>query len=265
MIGPSAPRLQDIHETPVDALMPGGEIQSNAIATVLRGLPLQRARATALTVVLDPPAVVAGPGALARQHAPVISLPSAFLVAVLFVVAVQLAFNHGRIVSFVYPLTALALSTIGSLAVQIVMTAFEREQVRDVFTRFVPESVVDRGAEADGQRPPPRRRRGRGHRALHRPARVHDRLRAPLPPRRCSTLINRHLEEIVGAVLDHGGTLVSYTGDGIIAVFGAPIEQEDHAQRAFDAAARSSPSGCPAGTSGWPRRACRAASGWGSA
>jgi adenylate cyclase len=37
-------------------------------------------------------------------------------------------------------------------------------------------------------------------------------------------------------VLDHGGTLVSYTGDGIMAVFGAPIRQEDHAQRAFAAA-----------------------------
>ena len=71
-----------------------------------------------------------------------ISLPSAFLVAGLFVVAVQFAFNHGRIVAFVYPLTALALSTVGALSVTIVMTAFEREQVRDVFTRFVPESVV---------------------------------------------------------------------------------------------------------------------------
>ena len=49
-------------------------------------------------------------------------------------------------------------------------------------------------------------------------------------------LINTHLEEIVEAVLEHGGTLVSYTGDGIMAVFGAPIEQADHGQRAFSAA-----------------------------
>ena len=179
MIGPSAPSLQDIHETPVDALMPGGEIQANSIATVLRGLPLTSS-ATALTVglILLFSFLVPGLSLGLRWR---ISLPSALLVAGLFVVAVQLAFNHGRIVSFVYPLTALALSTVGSLAVHIVMTAFEREQVRDVFTRFVPESVVDRGAEADGQRPPARRRRGRGHRALHRPARVHDRLRAPHP------------------------------------------------------------------------------------
>ena len=141
VIGPSAPTLQDIHETPVDALMPGGEIQANAVATVLRGLPLTSS-ATALTVglILLFSFLVPGLSLGLRWR---ISLPSAFLVAGLFVVAVQSAFNHGRIVSFVYPLTALALSTVGSLAVQIVMTAFEREQVRDVFTRFVPESVVD--------------------------------------------------------------------------------------------------------------------------
>src|SRR5205807_1808618 len=38
------------------------------------------------------------------------------------------------------------------------------------------------------------------------------------------------------AVLDHGGTLVDYLGDGLMAVFGAPIETVDHADRAVAAA-----------------------------
>ena len=38
------------------------------------------------------------------------------------------------------------------------------------------------------------------------------------------------------AILDHGGTLVAYMGDGIMAVFGAPIEQPDHGDRALAAA-----------------------------
>jgi adenylate cyclase len=38
------------------------------------------------------------------------------------------------------------------------------------------------------------------------------------------------------AVLAHGGTVVSYMGDGMMAVFGAPIEQPDHADRAVAAA-----------------------------
>ena len=37
-------------------------------------------------------------------------------------------------------------------------------------------------------------------------------------------------------ILAHGGTLVAFMGDGIMAVFGAPIEMDDHADRAYAAA-----------------------------
>ena len=262
VVGPSAFVLQDIHETPVDALMPGGEIQGNSIATVLRNLPL-RSTGTALTVGLILLFSFLVPG-LSLGLRWKISLPSAVLVAGLFIVAVQLSFNHGRIVSFVYPLTALALSTVGALAVQIVITAFEREQVRDVFTRFVPESVVAEvlkrtdsdlrlgGVAVEGT-------------VLFTDLRGFTTASEHLTPAQVLDLINRHLEEVVGAVLDHGGTLVSYTGDGIFAVFGAPIEQEDHAQRAFEAAREILWPGCRAGTAGSPSRGTRPASGWGSA
>ena len=42
MVGATAPSLQDLHPTPTDGLMPGAEIQANAIETVLRGLPASR-------------------------------------------------------------------------------------------------------------------------------------------------------------------------------------------------------------------------------
>ena len=49
-------------------------------------------------------------------------------------------------------------------------------------------------------------------------------------------MLNHYLSEMSDAIMDHGGTLVSYMGDGIMAVFGAPIEQPDHADRAVAAA-----------------------------
>ena len=47
--------------------------------------------------------------------------------------------------------------------------------------------------------------------------------------------LNVYLSEMSEAILNNGGTLVAYMGDGIMAVFGAPIEQPDHADRALAA------------------------------
>ena len=57
-----------------------------------------------------------------------------------------------------------------------------------------------------------------------------------LPPDAVIRLLNRYLEGMSEAILGHGGTLVAYMGDGVMAVFGAPIEQPDHADRALAAA-----------------------------
>jgi adenylate cyclase len=57
-----------------------------------------------------------------------------------------------------------------------------------------------------------------------------------LPPETVVPVINRYLGELTEAILGNGGTLISYLGDGFMAVFGAPIEQADHADRAVRAA-----------------------------
>jgi adenylate cyclase len=49
-------------------------------------------------------------------------------------------------------------------------------------------------------------------------------------------VLNGYLASMSDAVLDHGGTLVAYTGDGLMAAFGAPVESEDHADMAISAA-----------------------------
>ena len=66
----------------------------------------------------------------------------AITVGVAFTVATQAAFEQGWVLPFTYPLGALVLSTIGAIGTHYSVAAFERERVRDVFSRFVPEQVV---------------------------------------------------------------------------------------------------------------------------
>jgi adenylate cyclase len=108
----------------------------------------------------------------------------------------------------------------------------EQARVRDVFARFLPESIVDEVlVRADGKI------RLGGVRlictALFTDLRGFTTFAERTPPDRVIEVLNRFLSEMTDAVLDNGGTLVTYLGDGVLAVFGAPIECDDHADRAL--------------------------------
>jgi class 3 adenylate cyclase len=49
--------------------------------------------------------------------------------------------------------------------------------------------------------------------------------------------LNEHRAAMNRAVLEHGGTVMQYVGDAVMAVFGAPYAQPDHADAALEAAA----------------------------
>ena len=166
---------------------------------------------------------------------PLLAFSCAVALGIAFVIAAQLAFDGGWIVSVLYPLTALAISAVGALAVTALITAYERQRVRDTFARFVPEAVVDDVLERADEdlRLVGVRREGT---VLFSDLRGFTSFAETLPPDRVIEVLNHYLSEMSDAIMDHGGTLVSYMGDGIMAVFGAPIEQPDHADRAVAAA-----------------------------
>jgi adenylate cyclase len=235
IVGATAPSLQDVHATSTsgDELMSGPEIQANATWTAEHGFPLSSASAVVdLLLILLLGAV---PAAVTLRLRPAAALLTALALGLAYAGFVQLAFNTGWILPVVYPLLALILSTLGALAVNYVLTAFERQRVRDTFARFVPEAVVAQVLErSDGDL-----RFGGVRRectVLFSDLRGFTSFAESLPPDTVIEVLNHYLEEMSDAIMDHGGTLVAYMGDGIMAVFGAPLEQPDHADRAIAAA-----------------------------
>jgi adenylate cyclase len=57
-----------------------------------------------------------------------------------------------------------------------------------------------------------------------------------LPAPAVVALLNAFFERMVDVLFAHGGTLDKYLGDGLMAYFGAPVKQTDHAQRAVQCA-----------------------------
>ena len=230
-----APTLHDYHATSVSQsdLMSGAEVQANAISTILRGTPLRDASSPVDAALIVLMSLVAPLGSLRLRPRGV--FPLVALAGILLVIGVQLAFQHGIVLPLVVPFGALVASAVGCLAVYYVLTAVERERVRDLFARFVPEQVVGEVlARTDGDL------RLGGVRmeatVLFSDIRGFTTFAEQLPAEDVIEILNRYLSEMSDAILAHGGTLVSYIGDGIMAVFGAPIEQPDHADRALAAA-----------------------------
>jgi len=235
VVGAEAAWLQDTHTTPTsgEAVMSGPEVEANAIWTVQHGFPL-RSTSVALDILLI--LLMAGAPPLANWRLkPLAALGTAAGLGAIYAAIAQLAFDAGRIMPVFIPLATLALSAIGALAVATIFTAFERQWVHDTFSRFVPEAVVndvlartDENHRLGGVR--------RVSTVLFSDLRGFTTYSESRPPDQVLECLNRYMTEMSNAIMDHGGTLVSYTGDGIIALFGAPIEQPDHADRALAAA-----------------------------
>ena len=234
VVGATDPTLKDVVQTSTsgDELMSGPELQAHAIGTVRRGNPLREASG-AVDVLLIVLLGLLAPAVSARWR--MRGLGVALLAGVAFFVAAWLLFNGGVIVALVYPLLALVLGAIGSLAVQYFTETRERRRTRQLFARFVPENVVDQvlartdddlrlgGVEREGT-------------VMFSDLRGFTSFAERLPVERVIEVLNHYLGAMSEAILDNGGTLVAYMGDGIMAVFGAPIEQADHADRGLAAA-----------------------------
>jgi adenylate cyclase len=238
VVGASAPTLQelsDLHPTPTSRseLMSGPEIIANQIDTTLRGFPLGDAPGW-LNVGLVALLGLCAPVASLRLR-PMPALGVALGAGALLAAGTQIAFNAGLITWFVYPLVALALGTVLTLAIQYALEAVERQRMRSMFARFVPAEVVD---DVLARTDEDLRLGGRliTGTVLFSDIRGFTTYSEQTPPGEVIDVLNRYLTAMSDAIMDAGGTLVGYIGDGIIAVFGAPIEQEDHADRALQAA-----------------------------
>ena len=234
IIGETAQIGQDVHPTPMGGgLMAGTEVVANSAATVLHGIPLRDGAGWVnelLIVLLGSAAPLLGLRGWALR-----ALGGSVLAGMLYAVATQLSFDAGRIVALIDPEFALLVGMVGTLTVIYLGEAFERQYARSTFARFVPPGVVDQVlASSDDDL-----RLAAVERVctvMFSDLRGFTRFSEHQPVEKVIAVVNHYLNEMTEAILDAGGTLIAYMGDGIMATFGAPLEQDDHADRAVRAA-----------------------------
>jgi len=132
------------------------------------------------------------------------------------------------------PLAALSGIYAPVLAYSYFVEQRQERRVRAAFKHYLSPTLVDQVA-----RDPTLLRRGGEHKelsVLFADIRDSTRLASALAPDRFALLLNEVFTVLTKVLFEHGGMLDKFTGDGLLAVFGAPLPQPDHALRACRAA-----------------------------
>ena len=142
-----------------------------------------------------------------------------------------LAFGSWQVeLPLVAPALAALLSFVGATSYVSIVDGREKRMIRRAFSQYVPPAVVSQ-LVAD----PDRLRLGGEKRPvtlLFSDLSGFTTLSETADPQALVRFLNRYLDEMSRLVIQEGGTLDKFIGDGVMALYGAPGVLEDHALRA---------------------------------
>jgi adenylate cyclase len=236
LIGPTAIGIYDMRVTPFSEIFPGVEIHANIIDNIIaedfivspgdltQFIDIVTLLLIGIMLGLIIPRVRALTGLL---------IVTAFLVS-LFSFNVYLFIEHGYWLHIVYP-------TFGMLGIYLAITIYryfaeerERKKLKGAFQTYVSADVVDfmmknpDSLKLGGER--------KELSVLFSDIRGFTTISEKLPPDELSHVLNTYLTPMTDLVFQSGGTLDKYMGDAIMAFWGAPVDEPDHAIRACDTA-----------------------------
>ena len=231
LIGITATAVQDIRVTPFDVVCPGVEIHANVIDNILKGDFISQPNWLVLVDIAALLALTLIIGFAMRYTRGVVA--AAFVVALLalYLIATQWLFvAHGLPLTIVYALLAIAL-TYASVAVQHYMTEErEKKKIRKALDLYLSPSMAKLVSDQ-----PERLKLGGEKRELtvfFSDIRGFTTIAERLQPEELVELLNVYLGNMTDIIFKYDGMLDKYIGDAVMAVWGAPLPQEDHAQRA---------------------------------
>jgi adenylate cyclase len=235
LIGGSAAGVGDRFLTPFTSVMPGVERHATVIDNVLGQDFVVRRNDTLL---LDLGFLIAG-GLLIGwlgQRGRLLTPSFGFGVMVAAVLAVNLwAFvGFGRWLNLFLPLFSIAAIYTAMILYKYFIGERQERRIRAAFKHYLSPTLVEQVA-----RDPALLQLGGEQKeltVLFADIRDSTRLGGTLPPAAFVQLLNEVMDVMTGVLFAYEGMLDKFTGDGLVAVFGAPLPQPDHPLRACRAA-----------------------------
>ncbi len=232
-IGFTAAGLFDLKPAPTSSVYPGMVIHATLAANLLH---------KDFRVRISTPAVLALTAVVAAAASLTVMLVAGFwqlgLLILVYAVALAgldiLAFRQGLWIDGILPFAGLAFSFALSSAFSYATEGRQRRQIKQMFSHYMSGPLLE-----DLLKNPDKLRLGGDKRVLtvfFSDLAGFTSLSEKLKPEEVVSLLNRYLTAMTDIIMESGGLIDKYEGDAIMAFWGAPVPQADHAARACLAA-----------------------------
>ncbi|WP_341238142.1 adenylate/guanylate cyclase domain-containing protein [uncultured Limnobacter sp.] len=235
LVGTTAPGLLDLRSTPVNPAYPGVEVHANVISGMLDGIYKLRPEYSQGLLFITVLAV----GVVLSVMMPILNATWSLLVAFAVLVASVainsvLYFQAGLVLPVAVVLLLVLAIFVFDVAYGYLAESRSKRQMVDLFGEYVaPELVSEMASDPtrysmEGE--------SRELTVLFSDVRGFTTISESLKPNELREYINEYLTVMSEIIRSHRGTLDKYIGDAIMAFWGAPIADAEHAELATKAA-----------------------------
>jgi adenylate cyclase len=224
LVGGTFADSRDFYPTP-HGLMAGVEVHANVVHMLTTRRFIQPSNWVVGLAINAAVVLVAGVVLVALRplRGTLVCVAGAF---VLGVPAALLAFDRGGYwIDFVLPVLATSLMGLGS-------DALDRRRFRDSFARYLSRDVMAK-VLADA---PSLRGEHREVSILFSDLRGFTTLSEQMKPEQIAAHLNEYFDAMTAAIFAHQGMINDFVGDAVMAVFGAPVDDPEHAWNAVQSA-----------------------------
>ncbi len=226
----------DQRVTPLERAVPGVYIHATLAQNLLDGRHLTRPLYVVLLELLLFLMVGAFAGVLMTRFGVVGQLVTAFVLVAGWILFDQFVFfQRGMVVYTVLPVLQIFVTLLAVAIWSFLVEQAERRRTKAAFAQYLAPQVMEKVLAHPEEY---LKLGGRRYEAtvLFSDIRGFTTISEALTPEELGTLLNKYMTPMTNIVFQHEGTLDKYIGDAVMAFWGAPVEQKDHALLACRAA-----------------------------